>query len=192
MLERWRGGDNAAGHALFERHFENLYGFFATKLPEEADDLVQRTMLACVRGRDSFRGDASYRTYLFAIARNQLYSAIAAKQQANARFDASLSSIAQLASSAGTILARDQEQRALLTALQQLPVEQQTLLELHYWQELDMAQIAEIFESNAATIRQRIHRARKALRDLLEQTAPPSALETDASLDAWVVGLGRR
>jgi RNA polymerase sigma-70 factor (ECF subfamily) len=191
MLERWRSGDAAAGQELFRRHFESVYGFFVTKFPSEADELVQTTFMACVRARDTFRGDASFRTYLFAVARNQLYSAIAAKQRTEARIDYALSSIADLVSSAGTQLARDEEHRNLLAALQRLPVEQQTLLELHYWQDLDMAQIATIFESNAATIRQRIHRARKALRDLVETIAPAHALETEESMDAWVKGFGR-
>ncbi|MDQ3370676.1 MAG: RNA polymerase sigma factor [Myxococcota bacterium] len=192
LLERWRRGDAAAGQALFRRHFESVYGFFVTKCPAEADELVQGTFMACLRQRDQFRGDSSFRTYMFAIARNQLYGALTARQKANARLDYAVSSIAQLVTTPGTQLARNEEHRQLVEALRTLPVEQQTLLELHYWQDLEIGQLAEIFEMNAAAIRQRLHRARKALRDQVERSAPPSALENLESMDVWVKGFAPR
>ena len=67
-----------------------------------------------------------------------------------------------------TRLARDADRRQLLEALRALPVEQQTLLELHYWEEMDPAALAEVFETTAAAIRVRLHRARRALRDRLQ------------------------
>src|SRR5262245_60999657 len=74
LLNRWRDGDRAAGEALFARHFDGLYRFFEHKTGGDADDLTQRTFLACVRSRDQFRGASSFRTYLFAIARHELYA----------------------------------------------------------------------------------------------------------------------
>jgi RNA polymerase sigma-70 factor (ECF subfamily) len=72
LLERWRIGDRAAGSTLFARYFERVYAFFEGKVPSEAEDLTQRTFEACVETRDRYRGDASFRSYLFGIARIQL------------------------------------------------------------------------------------------------------------------------
>lgn len=185
LLARWRGGDGEAGQALFERHFDSIYGFFETKCPAEADELVQATFLACLRARDQFRGDSSFRTYLFTIARHELHRVLRARRRQGAQVDFELSSIAALVSTAGTKLARNEEHRLLLEALRQLPVEQQTLLELHYWEEVEIADLAAIFEAPAATIRTRLHRARKALRDRVEHAAPPAVVETLDRLDAW-------
>jgi len=188
MLQRWRDGEATAGQMLFRRHFESVYGFFATKCPDLADELVQSTFMACLKARDQFRGDASFRTFLFAIARNQLYTALDTRRRTAARLDYAISSIAEIVTTPGTRLARDQEHRHLLEALQRLPVEQQTLLELHYWQELDAVALAEIFETNEVNIRQRLTRARKAVREIVETTAPSQALETLESMDLWVKG----
>ena len=48
--------------------------FFRNKLPADAahEDLIQQTFLGCVEAKSLFRGDASFRSFLFAIARNQL------------------------------------------------------------------------------------------------------------------------
>ena len=56
LLEQWRAGDAKSGKALFERHFSSVYGFFETKCPAEADELVESTFFAGVKARDQFRG----------------------------------------------------------------------------------------------------------------------------------------
>src|SRR6185436_6575853 len=68
LLSAWRGGDEKAGAELFERHFEALFRFFRNKAGDQAEDLVQETFLACLSG-PAFRGEASFRTYLFTVAR---------------------------------------------------------------------------------------------------------------------------
>ncbi len=191
LLDRWRGGDADAGKALFERHFDSIFGFFETKCANDADDLVQSTFLACLKARDQFRAESSFRTYLFTIARNELYRLLRTRQRKDSKLDFELSSIAELVSTAGTKLARNQEHRRLVAAMQQLPVEQQMLLELHYWEDMDISALAEIFDSPAATIRTRLHRARKALRDRVEGDAPAEVLETLESMDAWAKQVAR-
>lgn len=192
LLDRWRAGDNDAGQALFERHFDSVFGFFETKCEADADELTQATFLACLRARDQFRKESSFRTYLFTIARNELFRVLRTRQRRDAKLDFELSSIAELVSTAGTKLARNEEHRKLVEALRRLPVEQQTLLELHYWEELEIGELAEIFDAPAATIRTRLHRARKSLRELVEDKAPTHALETLDTMDAWAKGLSRQ
>jgi hypothetical protein len=59
---------------------------------------------------------------------------------------------------------------------------------------MDIAALAEIFDAPSATIRTRLHRARKALRDRMEGegSAPERVLETLESMDVWAKGLARR
>ena len=189
LLDRWRGGNAEAGEALFQRHFDSIYSFFETKCESEADELVQATFLACLRARDQFRKDSSFRTYLFTIARHELYRVLRNRQRDGARLDFELSSIAELVSTPGTKIARSQEHRRLIEALQRLPLEQQTLLELHYWEDMGIGELAEVFEVQATTIRTRLYRARNALRDSMADLAPPAALDTLESMDAWARGL---
>jgi RNA polymerase sigma-70 factor (ECF subfamily) len=178
LLARWREGERAAGQALFERHFESLYRFFRNKCEGNCDELVQSTLLACLESKQQFRGDSRFRTYLFAIARNKLYHYFRDRKRDDG-LDLSITSVADLITTPGTMLARDQAHRALLDALRKLPVEQQTLLELHYWEEMDTVELAAVFEVPAATIRTWLFRARGRLRDLLD----PSLAGTLEDLD---------
>jgi len=166
MLQRWRDGDRRAGELLCGRHFEAIYRFFEHKLPGEADDLTQQTFLACVKARDQFRGQSTFRTYLYSIARNELYMRLRQIPKFE-HVDLEVSSLAELVTSPSKRLGKQQELAQIRAALRRLPVEQQLLLEFHYWHDLDAAALAELFEASPGAIRVRLLRARRALRDLL-------------------------
>lgn len=190
LLERWRAGDQAAGRDLFARYFDPLFRFFSNKCGEP-DEMVQATFLALIKARDQFQGRSSFRTYLFVIARNELYRHLRTLKRERT-FDPELSSIADLATSAGGKLAKNEEHRRLCAALRTLSVDQQTLLELHYWDGLDAAALAEIFETNPAAIRNRLHRARGNLREALAGISGVDAatVATVEAVDALARGAG--
>lgn len=183
LLTRWRGGDRDAGEALFARYFDALYRFFATKCGEPAD-LAQTTLLAIVQSRAQFAGRSSFRTYLFTIARHELYRHFE-RLRGDRQFDPEVSSVAELVTTPGTRFDREATHRRLLEALRELPVEQQTLLELAYWEGLDAVEIGEVLGCLPGTIRTRLHRARNALRDRLVDDGSADALGMRVELDAW-------
>jgi RNA polymerase sigma-70 factor (ECF subfamily) len=193
LLESWRGGDRRAGEALFARHFADVYRFLEHKAGGEADELAQRTFMACVVARDQFRAQSSFRTYLFTIARNELYGFLRRRARSE-QVDFAITSIAELVTTPASRLDRAQKVEQLRAALCQLPVEQQLLIELHYWHDLDAAALADVFATSAATVRVRLLRARRALRDRLAALAPEvlanagedrlaAALTDDADID---------
>lgn len=185
LLDRWRDGDAHAGQDLFARHFADIYRFFEHKVGPEADDLAQHTFAACIAARDKFRGQSSFRSYLFAIARNQLYTYLRARQNRE-HVDFEATSIAEIITSLTSKLGRAREIEQLRTALAKLPAEQQLLLELHYWHDLDADALGEVFDATPGTIRVRLLRARKALRaEMAATTLDPG------SSDQLVAALSR-
>jgi RNA polymerase sigma factor (sigma-70 family) len=173
LLETWRQGDEAAGQRLFERHFQDIYRFFRNKCGNAVDDLVQRTFLACVQSRERFRGDSSFRTYLFGIARHELYGYLRSHAHDADRIDFGITSLGEIVTTPASRLARDQAAERLRRALTQLGIDEQLLLELSYWHDLDSTDLGQIFEVPPATIRTRLRRARLALRDKLDHDSPP-------------------
>ena len=165
LLEQWRAGDQAAGQALFARHFPSVLRFFEHKCQAAADELVQKTFLACVKSRDRFEGRSTFRTYLFTVARHELYRHLRGLRRDDERLDFGVTSIGEIVTTPATRLGREQDVERLRAALRTLPAEQQLLLEMCYWHELEPAALAEIFECPPATIRTRLFRARAALRD---------------------------
>jgi len=189
LFERWRAGDRQAGNALFERHFDSVYRFFVHKAYEDAVDLVQRTFLGCVEAKDRFRMASSFRTFLFAIARNELMTYW--RRRATHVPEPGGSSVNALARSPSSLLVERAEHRLLLEALRSIPLELQIALELHYWEDLGMAELAEVLEIPEGTAKSRLRRAREALLErLAELESDPDRLRTTcANLDDWASSL---
>lgn len=193
LLEGWRDGDKKAGDELFVRHFESIYRFFAGKVDAEAvEDLVQNTFLACVEGKDSFRGEASFRTYLFAVARRLLYRRYRDRHKTD-RLDFGVTSLHDLGPSPTAAVHAKQEQRLLLEALRRIPVDLQIALELHYWERLSGPDMAVALDIPEGTVRSRLRRAREALDAQLEALADSAEIlaATTSDLDRWAASLQR-
>jgi RNA polymerase sigma factor (sigma-70 family) len=165
LLALWQKGDKAAGNELCARHFDVVYRFFEYKV-DDPNDLVQKTFLNFVGSYIAFRGEASVRTYLFVIARNVLREHYR-KEPKQRHSELHMSSLEELTSSMALKLHRNRETQRLLVALRKLKADDQLLLELHYWQELDAPALAMVFELEPGAVRVRLHRARKELRKLM-------------------------
>ena len=191
LLQRWRSGDKSAGDALFNRHFESLRRFFRNKVGvTEVEDLLQRTLLACVESVERFRSDASFRTYLFAIARNQFAEHLRRKGRKSMReaVDLSITSVRDAGMSPSLVAAAHEQHALIAEAMQSIPVDFQITLELFYWEQLKGPELAEVLGISPATVRTRLHRARTALKKRLAELAPQLATD-DTSLERSVSGL---
>src|SRR5688572_2629852 len=89
LLSSWRAGDLGAGDALFNRYFAPIYRFFRNKLGDEStvEELMQRTFVGCVEGRDRLREQTSFRSYLFGTAHNILRAYFREKRREHERID---------------------------------------------------------------------------------------------------------
>lgn len=190
LLDRWRTGDARAGDALFARHFDALYRFFDRKAAVDAEDLIQRTLTACVEARDRFRGEASFRTFLFAIARHQLMADWRNRRR-EPGLDFGVTSLQDLAPTPSQELRDKQERRLLLTALRRIPLDLQIAIELIYWENLTAPEVAAILEIPEGTVRSRIRRAREALADALAKLGESHSTITTTlgDLDRWADGV---
>jgi RNA polymerase sigma-70 factor (ECF subfamily) len=186
LLERWRSGDARSGSELFERHFRSLSRFFAAKVGDDIDDVLQSTFLACVEGRHRIREGASFRAYLFAIARRELF-AHWRRRRTEPLPDPEAMSAADLGPSPSGVVGQGEEQRLVLEGLRRLPIDQQIVLELTYWEDLSDREIADVLDVPHGTVKSRIRRARLALDRVLGEIATSPALleSTRQDLDGW-------
>ena len=174
LFTSWRAGDNGAGSTLIKRHFAALHRFFATKARGHEEDLIQTTFVACVEARDAFRGESSFRTYLFKLARFQLFTHYR-KLYRRLDIDFTTTSLCDLGTSPSGALLRREERELLELALQNVPVDQQITLELTYWEELAAPEIASVLGVPENTVYSRLRRAKHHLRDALERLSDDAA-----------------
>jgi RNA polymerase sigma factor (sigma-70 family) len=191
LLRAWADGHKPAGEQLFERHFEAIARFFRNKLPADThhEDLIQQTFLGCVEARDRFRGEASFRSFLFAIAHNQLGKHW--RSRSRDRLDFQTISAFDIDPSPSAAVARDQDQRKLLLALRRIPLDSQVALELHYWEAMTAAEIGEVLDVPLGTAKTRLRRAKQLLEaELRTLDVGPGRLDpTESGLDTWARGV---
>lgn len=183
LLEAWRAGDTKAGNELFGRHFRAIERFFANKASSDVEELVQSTFVRCVEARDRFAGLSSFRTYVLGIARNVVREYY--RRAGRSTVDVEELSVIDMGAGPSTIRARREADRLLYDALRALPLAQQTVLELYYWEDLTAKEIGEVLGIPEPTVRSRLFRAKEALDKLLGHSADadPSAARPRASID---------
>lgn len=84
LLTRWQAGDRGAGDKLLRRYMPLLHRFFSSRVSTDVveldvEELVARTLLACVQNVNRFEGKSTFRSYLLAIARRELLVSIRAQ-----------------------------------------------------------------------------------------------------------------
>ena len=194
LLEAWRDGDADAGEALFARHYRSLKRFFRNKVgPDRLADLIQETFVASVESRDRIADGSRFRAYLLRIAYHVFCAHVRGLYRRGPDVDLDELSVADMGTSATSVVARAQEQRLLLEGLRAISINYQVVLELHYWEELTTREMAEILGVPPGTIRSRLQRARDALEAAMASIArSPEVLEsTMTRLEDWAADCGR-
>lgn len=191
LLAAWRAGERRAGELLFERYYEPVARFFFNKTDAEAE-LIQQTFLACVESAARFRGEGSFRSFLFSIAYRQLCRHY--RDRKGNRIDLAEVSVAAMEPSPSQVLIESEELKLLLAGLRRIPVDCQVALELLYWEQLTTVEMAAALEIPEGTVKSRLRRGRALLREAIEALAssPDLAASTLHGIDTWAGALRAR
>ena len=179
LLQRWREGDTAAGEALTRHSFPLVFRFFDTKAPAQALDLSQQTFLALVEGRGRYEIRSSFRAYVLGIARHVLIAHLRRTYQNG--FAPERGSVLEALADPGTSpterLHGHQQRARVVLALQHLVLDHQVALEMYYWNEMSVAEIADVLDCTPGSIKARLFRARKALQAAMASLGDPGSAE---------------
>ena len=176
LLDAWCAGDKAAGDALICRYFDPICRFFRGKLGDDVEDLVQRTFEIGTARRGDVRDGASFRGFLFGVARNLLLDHLRRRYRRGEREDISMRSLVDLGTSPSEAVQRGERESLLFEAMRRISLDQQIILELAYWEGLSGREIAEALEIGENTVRSRLARARVALRTQVEALGGSSTM----------------
>lgn len=185
LLQLAKQGDPAAFRTQIRRHDRYLYRVARSVLLDdhEAEDVIQETYIRAFTGLVDFRGDASLRTWLTRIAVNEAVrrrrrqratvdlDALHAAQERNPRRSRSPSLTAPDRDPERTA-AQTEIRKVLERAIDDLPAAFRTVLILRDVEEASVEQTADQLGIRPETVRTRLHRARRMLRERLgEQIA---------------------
>ncbi|HEX2196853.1 MAG TPA: sigma-70 family RNA polymerase sigma factor, partial [Actinomycetota bacterium] len=116
---------------------------------------------------DTFKGDGSYRSWIFAIARNAVATWRADKKKSLVPID-DLPEHPDPAPSAPSLAIASEDRALLWSAVARLPEAQREVVRLRYRRELTIEEIARLTRRSTGAVRVLLHRARLRLQRLLE------------------------
>jgi RNA polymerase sigma-70 factor (ECF subfamily) len=146
--------------------------------PDQADDLVQETLVKAWTHRDSFTEGTNLLAWLFTILRNAYFSQYRKRKREVPDIDGMFSS--RLAVGPGQT--SHIEMLELQVALACLPDNQREALLLAAAAGHSYAEVAQICGCATGTIKSRVNRARKALAEMLGIEPVPEICEVDATM----------
>jgi len=163
-----QNGETQALSSLFERHSGPLLNFFLRNgAPRaSAEDLVQDVFVRILKYRATYRPGSRFVTWMYFIARNARLDHLH-KRRGEVEWDDVYTPQVEPADRAEAA----QDQVLLARALQRLSPEKREILILSRFQELKYEQIGAILGCETGTVKVRVHRAMRELRDQYQQLA---------------------
>ena len=161
LVTRIRGGDEAALSVLYRRYVEAIYRFVLAQVRDghEAEDLTSETFARMIRGIGTFRGDASFRNWLYQIARNAVRNH---RRSAAYRLTGPLTATSTVHSDDPPGDERDARRMGtVLALLQPLPPRYRQVLELRFLEGLTIEETAARMRITVANAKVIQHRALK-------------------------------
>src|SRR5215475_1069326 len=163
-------GDRHAMQMLFARHKVRVYRYAlrVTNDDATAQDIVNEVFLVVWRRAGRFEGRSEVSTWLLAIARNLVSTTL--KRRPVQHLDQSIAdSVADPADDPEVVVSKLQESSILAACLNKLSPSHREIIDLVYYREKSVKEVAEVIGIPRSTVKTRMFYARNEIADLLRQ-----------------------
>ena len=174
LMKRASQGSERAFEELYNRHARRLQGFFCRRLGNDAElaaDLTHDTFLRLYDARKSYRDGKSFRSWLYTIAynlcKNHHRSLSTNLVQTGETKLESVADNHDMELELDSAILHD----ALCNVLKHLSEPNAMLFSLHYEEELTVTQIAEITQLPEGTVKSRLFKVMRIIKEQLRQYA---------------------
>lgn len=178
LVERTQRGDKAAFDVLVLKYQHKVIKLVAryVKDPEEVLDVSQDAFIKAYRAISRFRGDSAFYTWMYRIAINTAKNYLVAKKRRLPSIDIDIQDAEQFEGESNLkdyatpeqMLQRDEVEKVVLAAVEQLPEDLRTAIMLRELEGLSYEEIAHAMSCPVGTVRSRIFRAREAIDKMLK------------------------
>jgi RNA polymerase sigma-70 factor (ECF subfamily) len=166
-----KDGDRDAIARLVRRYEREIFYFIyrMTWDVEDAKDLTQEVFIKVFRKIPGFRGDSSFRTWLYRIATNHALNFLSRRPPAGS--DKPLLTLSDPAPSAPDTLVMEERNRHVSRAIDRLPRRQKTIVILRAYEGLSYQEIARVLGCSVGNCKATYHNAVIKLREILKHEA---------------------
>ncbi|QUS42129.1 sigma-70 family RNA polymerase sigma factor [Tardiphaga alba] len=169
LLEKIAEGDRSAMHTLYARHNVRVYRFVLRMLRDvsASEDLVSQVFLDVWRTASQFEGRSQVSTWLLSIARFKALTALRQRKYEDIDQD-EVMEVADSADTPEASLDRSRTSEILRACVAKLSPAHREIVNLVYYHEKSVDEVAGIVGIPASTVKTRMFYARKQLADLLK------------------------
>jgi RNA polymerase sigma-70 factor (ECF subfamily) len=168
LIAHWKAGDQRAATELVGRHASALARFAAScGALEEIDELVQDTFVRAFGSIDGFRGESSFRTWLFSIERRLLLDRRRAERRRPREMEIEEGNAVTTFGALDRLVA-DEAQARVRDAIAHLTPTQQEVFVLRVSEGLSYKEIAQTVRTTEGAARVHYHNAMHAIKELLD------------------------
>ncbi len=170
LIGRVAGGDRLAMQVLFARHHVRVYRFVLRIVRNQAtaEDLISEVFLDVWRQAGKFEGRSAVSTWLLSIARFKALSALRRRPDEELDEEAA-EQIEDTADDPEAALEKKDKAAILRQCLTALSTDHREIIDLVYYHEKSVEEVAEIVGIPEATVKTRMFYARKKLSELLKE-----------------------
>src|SRR3954470_3431476 len=169
LIGRIANGDRLAMQVLFARHHVRVFRFVLRLVRNEAtaEDLISEVFLDVWRQAGKFEGRSAVSTWLLSIARFKALSVLRRKPESELD-EAAAEAIEDTSDIADVALEKKQKADIIRKCLSGLSADHREIVDLVYYHEKSVEEVAEIVGIPEATVKTRMFYARKKLAELLK------------------------
>ena len=169
LIARWQAGDERAATLLVERHAAAVARFAASVGAKgDVQDIVQDTFARAFASLDSFRGESSFRTWLFTIARRLLFDLRRLERRRGEQLEVQEHDTATEYDALDSVVAKETRIR-LHTAVGRLSPTQREVFLLRVNEGLSYKEIADVAGTTEGAARVHYHNAMRAIKEFLDE-----------------------
>jgi len=170
LIERIANADKAAVQALFARYHVRIYRFIVRMVGIEAvaEELANEVFLDVWRQAGRFESRSSVSTWLMAIARNKAISYLRRKKDMPLD-DEAASLIPDTQDTPEVTAQKTDKGAAIRKAIDSLSPDHKAVIDLVYYHELSVREVAKVLDVPANTVKTRMFHARKNLAEKMKR-----------------------
>ena len=168
LLARMADGDRLAMQTFYTRHSVRVFRFALRIIgdPGVAEDVISDVFLDVWRQAGRFEGRSAVSTWLLAITRHKAYAALRRRHVEYVKDDV-MEQLEDSADMPDATLEKDARSRILRRCLGELTPAHREIIDLVYYHEKSVAEVAQIFAIPENTVKTRLFYARKRLATLV-------------------------
>lgn len=153
LLKKAKNGDSEAFGKLYDLYFNKIYRFIYYRVShkETAEDLAEEVFIKVHNKIKNLEAEGAFQAWLYQIARNLVIDHYRRQKSTVALEE--VENIIEYESNIIDVLNLEAEQKSLLKILKQLSPEEQILLKMKFFEELDNTTIAALLNKSEGAIR---------------------------------------